>query len=53
MAAPLIMGADVRKTDQKYIDILGNSDIVAVDQDALGKQGVKVRDDGDYEVFAS
>jgi alpha-galactosidase len=52
MAAPLIMGADVRTVDQKYIDILGNRDIVAVDQDALGKQGVKVRDDGNYEVFA-
>ncbi|RSM64750.1 hypothetical protein DMB66_19105 [Actinoplanes sp. ATCC 53533] len=52
LAAPLIMGADVRNVDQKYIDILGNPDIVAVDQDALGKQGVKVRDDGNYEVFA-
>jgi hypothetical protein len=46
------MGADVRTAEQKYIDILGNRDIVAVDQDPLGKQGVKVRDDGNYEVFA-
>jgi alpha-galactosidase len=52
MAAPLIIGADVRKVEQKYLDILGNADIVAVDQDALGKQGVKVRDDGNYEIFA-
>jgi alpha-galactosidase len=52
MAAPLIMGADVRQADQKYLDILSNADIVAIDQDPLGKQGVKVRDDGNYEVFA-
>jgi alpha-galactosidase len=52
MAAPLILGADVRNVGQKYLDILSNRDIIAVDQDALGKQGVKVRDDGNYEVFA-
>jgi alpha-galactosidase len=36
---------------QETIDILTNNEAIAVDQDALGKQGIKVRDDGDSEVW--
>jgi alpha-galactosidase len=32
-------------------DILTNGEVIAVDQDPLGKQGSKVRDDGDLEVW--
>jgi alpha-galactosidase len=36
---------------QETIDILTNKEAIAVDQDSLGKQGIKVRDDGDSEVW--
>ncbi len=31
--------------------ILTNGEVIAIDQDSLGKSGVKVRDDGDLEVW--
>jgi len=34
------------------LDILLNKEVIAVNQDPLGKQGVKVRDDGDLEVWS-
>jgi alpha-galactosidase len=39
MAAPLIAGNDLRIMNQPTKDILLNTDVIAVDQDALGKQG--------------
>jgi alpha-galactosidase len=32
--------------------ILLNADVIAIDQDPLGKQAMRVRDDGDREVWA-
>jgi alpha-galactosidase len=52
MAAPLIAGNDVAKMDAATRAILLNADVIAVDQDALGMQGRRVRDDGDQEVWA-
>ncbi|MGA1799786.1 alpha-galactosidase [Sphingomonas sp. 4RDLI-65] len=52
MAAPLIAGNDVAKMDAKTRAILLNADVIAVDQDPLGMQGRRVRDDGDREVWA-
>jgi alpha-galactosidase len=52
MAAPLIAGNDLRGMSQATKDILMAPEIIAVDQDPLGKQGVKVRDDGDHEVIS-
>ncbi len=52
MAAPLIAGNDVAKMDGPTRAILLNKDVIAVDQDALGIQGRRVRDDGDHEVWA-
>ncbi len=47
MAAPLMMGCDIRKMDSMTKSILLNKDIIALDQDALGKQGYRVmRKDG-------
>jgi hypothetical protein len=39
-AAPLLIGADVTKLDRAALKVLTNSDAIAVDQDALGLQGV-------------
>ncbi|WP_432840517.1 glycoside hydrolase family 27 protein [Dactylosporangium sp. CA-092794] len=44
MAAPLIIGSDPRGLPQPMIDALRNPEIVAVDQDPLVRQGVKVAD---------
>src|SRR3569833_4325473 len=38
MAAPLLAGTDLRNPSQTTLDILENKDVIAVDQDALGKQ---------------
>ena len=51
LAAPLMMGCDVRDMSDATKTILMNKDIIAIDQDPLGKQGFRVyRKDG-LEVF--
>ncbi len=52
LAAPLMLGNDIRSMSPEVKEILTNKEITAVDQDELGKQGVKVRDDGDYEIWS-
>ncbi len=51
MAAPLIAGNDLRNMTQETKDILLNTEVIAVNQDHLGIQCVKVRDDGNEEVY--
>ncbi len=51
LAAPLMLGNDIRNLSPEIHEILTNKEVIAVDQDPLGKQGVKVRDDGDLEVW--
>jgi len=46
MAAPLIAGNDVRSMSVETRDILMAPEVLAVDQDPLGVQGVKVADNG-------
>jgi alpha-galactosidase len=52
MAAPLIAGNDVRQISPPVSRILLNDEVIAVDQDPMGVQGRKMRDDGDTEVWA-
>jgi alpha-galactosidase len=42
MAAPLLIGTDVRTASPATMAILGNKEIIAVDQDRLGVQGAVV-----------
>jgi alpha-galactosidase len=51
LAAPLMAGNDIRDMTEETREILMNKEAIAVDQDSLGKTGVKVRDDGDLEVW--
>ena len=44
MAAPLIIGTDLRTASADTLAILGNQEIIAVDQDRLGVQGSIVSD---------
>ena len=43
MSAPLILSSDVSKLSADAIEILGNKGVIAVDQDALGKDATLVR----------
>ncbi len=52
LAAPLMAGNDLRTMKPEIRDILTNKEAIAVNQDPLGKQGMKVRDDGDLEVWS-
>ncbi|MEC3978624.1 NPCBM/NEW2 domain-containing protein [Amycolatopsis sp. H20-H5] len=52
MNAPLLAGNDISAMPDATKKILLNKDLIAVDQDWGGKQGHKVRDDGDAEVWA-
>lgn len=49
--APLIAGNDIRSMSPSIRTILTNREVIAVDQDWGGKQGYRLRDDGDSEVW--
>jgi alpha-galactosidase len=52
LAAPLIAGNDLRDMRPEIHDILTNKEVIAVDQDALGREGERVWKKGDSEVWA-
>ncbi|MFD6186796.1 hypothetical protein [Streptomyces goshikiensis] len=52
MAAPLIAGNDLRNASPETLAILGNREVIAVDQDPLGKQGVRISSAGGMDVLA-
>lgn len=51
LSAPLIAGNDLRTMDKETVKILTNKEVIAVNQDKLGKQGYKISDSGDKEVW--
>ena len=51
LAAPLIAGNDLSKMDADTLRILTNKDVIAVDQDPLGKQGHRALKEGELEVW--
>ena len=51
LAAPLLAGNDLSKMTPETESILMNKDVIAVDQDPMGKQGDRVRADGPFEVW--
>jgi alpha-galactosidase len=51
-AAPLLIGADLSKIDDWTTNILGNREMLAVNQDALGKPAGRKMSDGWVEVWA-
>jgi alpha-galactosidase len=52
LAAPLIAGNDLRDMRPEIHDILTNKEVIAVNQDALGREGERVWKNGDLEVWA-
>jgi alpha-galactosidase len=52
LAAPLIAGNDLRNMTPETREILTNKEVIAVDQDPLGREGRRVWKEGDLEVWA-
>ncbi|MFE7131797.1 NPCBM/NEW2 domain-containing protein [Streptomyces sp. NPDC057638] len=52
MAAPLLIGSDLRKAPASAFEILGNREIIAVNQDPLGRQGTVIGSEGGRWVVA-
>ncbi|WP_203996641.1 NPCBM/NEW2 domain-containing protein [Virgisporangium aurantiacum] len=52
LAAPLILGNDLRSVPAATLSVLRNADVIAVNQDWGGSQGRKIADAGDAEVWA-
>src|ERR1700689_63790 len=52
LAAPLIAGNDLRNMTPEIRDILTNKEVIAVNQDPLGREGRRVGKDGDLEVWS-
>ncbi|MFE7133801.1 NPCBM/NEW2 domain-containing protein [Streptomyces sp. NPDC057638] len=52
MAAPLLIGTDLRKATPAALEILGNREAIAVNQDRLGAQATVVRSANGHWVLA-
>ena len=51
MAAPMIMSSNVSQLSAASISALGNADVIAVDQDSLGRQGTVAAQNGSTDVL--
>lgn len=51
LAAPLLAGNDLSKMSEADKSILMNKDAIAIDQDSLGKQGDRLAQSGDLDVW--
>lgn len=51
LAAPLIAGNDLRNMSKETAAILTNKEVIAVDQDSLGIQGLRHSGEGDLEIW--
>lgn len=52
LSAPLLLGCDLAQMDAFTLSLLTNDEVLAVNQDALGKQATKVYDGIRYQVWA-
>ena len=52
LSAPLLIGCDLEQLDPFTIGLLSNDEVLALDQDALGRQAVRVATLGAVDVFA-
>ncbi len=52
LSAPLLIGCDLEKLDDFTLGLLGNDEVLAVDQDSLGKEATCVSSNGTLRVFA-
>jgi len=52
LAAPLLAGNDLRMMTPEIRSILMNREVIAIDQDPLGKQGQRLSKSGDVEIWS-
>jgi alpha-galactosidase len=52
LSAPLLIGCDLERLDDFTLGLLSNDEVLEVDQDSLGKQGICVVTDDDFRVYA-
>jgi alpha-galactosidase len=52
LAAPLLAGNDLSRMKPETAQILTNREVIAIDQDPLGKQGDRVSEVGPVEIWA-
>ncbi len=52
LSAPLLAGNDIRDMKSDIAAILMNKEVIAIDQDKLGKQAVAIAKEGDTQVWA-
>ena len=51
LSAPLLIGCDMTKFDDFTLNLLSNDEVIALDQDALGKQAMCVLTNGDVRIY--
>ena len=51
LAAPLILGNDIRNMNQDTKEIIMNQEVIALDQDSLGIQGLKFASENGLEFW--
>jgi alpha-galactosidase len=49
--APLLIGCDMTRMDDLTTSLFTNDEVLAVNQDALGKQAYRIKQDGETEVW--
>lgn len=52
LAAPMMLGNDVRIMTRDTVALLSNRELIAVNQDKMGRQGKRVTEFGDTQVWA-
>jgi len=52
LASPLLIGCDMTKLDPFTLSLLSNDEVLAVDQDSLGRQASRVSQDNSTEVWS-
>jgi alpha-galactosidase len=51
LASPLMAGNDLQNMSPETKSILMNKEVIALDQDSLGRQATCYRDNGDYQIW--
>ena len=51
LASPLLIGCDMGKLDQFTLGLLTNDEVLAIDQDALGKEAIQAIKTDDHQVW--
>jgi alpha-galactosidase len=51
LAAPLLLGCDVTELDDETVELLLNREVIAINQDPLGRQAQRIYNRGPFEIW--